>query len=203
MSAGHDAAAVPAPIAEGRGDAAFAALRRPAFRSYFATATVAMMADNVEHVISYWVIFGAFRSPALAGFAVISHWVPHLFFGIFIGALADRYDSRKLMQGAQLTFMVVSVAWAALFVTGTLQAWHAVVLLTAHGFASAFFNPASQLIVHDMAGAHDLQSAIRLNAMGRNVAILFGPAVGGALLLVLGPAMGLVANVLIYAPFSV
>jgi hypothetical protein len=29
-----------------------------------------MMADNSEHVISYWVIFQAFHSPTLAGFAI-------------------------------------------------------------------------------------------------------------------------------------
>ena len=33
-----------------------------------------MMADNIEHVISYWVAYEKFRSPELGGFAVISHW---------------------------------------------------------------------------------------------------------------------------------
>ena len=37
-----------------------------------------MTAESVEHVISYWVIFETFHSPTLAGFAVISHWVPYL-----------------------------------------------------------------------------------------------------------------------------
>ena len=37
------------------------------------------MADNIEHVISYWVMFQKFHSPALGGFAVVSHWVPYLF----------------------------------------------------------------------------------------------------------------------------
>ena len=29
----------------------------------------------------------------LAGFAVISHWMPFLLFSVYSGALADRYDS--------------------------------------------------------------------------------------------------------------
>ena len=49
-----------------------------------------MMADNVEHVITYWLIFERFHSPALAGFAVIAHWAPFLLLGITFGALADR-----------------------------------------------------------------------------------------------------------------
>jgi hypothetical protein len=51
----------------------FAALRHPAARMYLLGNGLAMMADNIEHVISYWVIFHKFQSPALAGFAVISH----------------------------------------------------------------------------------------------------------------------------------
>ena len=49
-------------------------MRHGPFRAYFATGLLSMMADNIEHVISYWVIFQAFHSPMLAGFAVISHW---------------------------------------------------------------------------------------------------------------------------------
>src|SRR5262249_59567550 len=59
------------------------------------------------------------------------------------------------------------------------------------------------LILHDMVGGAALQSAIRLNATGRYLAILLGPAVGGGLMLLLGPAGGLLTNVVIYLPFSV
>ncbi len=55
-----------------------------------------MVADNIEHVISYWVIFQAFHSPTLGGFAVISHWLPFLLFSVYTGTLADRFDCRKL-----------------------------------------------------------------------------------------------------------
>src|SRR5262249_4122442 len=54
-----------------------------------------------------------------------------------------------------------------------------------------------------MVGGTELQSAIRLNATARYLAILLGPAVGGGLMLLLGPAWGLLTNVVIYLPFSV
>ena len=60
-----------------------------------------------------------------------------------------------------------------------------------------------QILLHDMVGAAQLQSAIRLNATSRNLSILLGPAVGGGLMLLLGPAWGLLANVLIYLPFTI
>jgi len=183
--------------------ARFAALHVPAYRSYFVVLLLSMMADNIEHVISYWVMFEAFRSPALAGFAVISHWVPFLLFSLHMGALADRYDCRKLIHISQALYIVASMAWGLLFLADALEMWHAVVILLIHGAAGVIVAPASQLIIHEMVGLEQLPSAIRLNASSRYLAILLGPAVGGALMLLLGPAWGLLANVLIYLPFTV
>ncbi len=181
---------------------AFAALHHRDFRSYFVTTMLAMMADNIEHVISYWLLFEKFRSPVLAGFAVLSHWTPFLFFSVYFGAMADRYDCRKVIQVAQIMFMGVSAAWAFLFYTDTIQIWHACVLLVIHGMAGVLWSPGSQLLIHDIVGSEQLQSAVRLNSTSRQLGILFGPAVGGALMLLLSPPMGLVVNTLIYLPLT-
>jgi MFS family permease len=159
-----------------------------------------MMADNIEHVISYWVVFEEFESPALGGYAVVSHWAPYLLGGVFFGALADRYDCRKLFLIAMAIFMGVSFGWAYVFWTETTQTWHVVALLTAHGLGGALYTPASQVVIHDIVGRDHLASAVRMTATTRMVGLLFGPAIGGGLLLVLGPALGLAVNALIYLP---
>jgi MFS family permease len=187
------------PQAAGR-QVAFAALRHAGFRAYFLTSAAAMMADNIEHVISYWVMFQKFHSPALGGFAVLSHWLPFLLFSVYFGALADRHDCRRIIQLAVLLFMGVSLAWGLLFLTDTIELWHAVVLLTVHGVAGVIWGPASQLLIHDIVGAEQLQSAVRLSATSRYLGLLMGPAVGGGLMLLLGSPVGLLVNVLIYAP---
>lgn len=51
----------------------FAALRHAGARPYLIYSALVMMADSIEHVISYWIIFEKFHSPALGGFAVVSH----------------------------------------------------------------------------------------------------------------------------------
>jgi MFS family permease len=179
----------------------FPALRQPVFRAYFFGAASAMMADSIEHVISYWIMFQKFQSPALAGFAVISHWVPFLFLSIWSGGLADRFDPRRLIQVGMLIFMFVSLAWGVLFVTDTLEMWHAAVLLVCHGMAGVLWNPAAQLFIHDIVEEKQLHSAIRLTATARWLGLLLGPAVGGVILLGLGPAWGILFNALIYVPF--
>jgi MFS family permease len=180
----------------------FGALYHRDYRRYFLLALLGLTAESVEHVTSYWVIFQSFHSPTLAGFAVISHWVPYLVFSVYAGALADRFDCRRLIQVAQGLLMLASLAWGVLFLTGTLRAWHAAALLTVHGLAGVIASPPIQLIVHDIVGPEHLPSAIRLNAISRYLSMLVGPAVGGGLMLVLGPGVALLVNVLLYLPLT-
>jgi MFS family permease len=178
----------------------FGALRHPGFRPFFLFIAAAMTGDFIEHVISYWVLFQKFHSPALAGFAVVSHWLPFLLFSIYSGALADRFDPRRIVQIAMVVFMGVSIAWGVLFATGKLEMWHAMVLLVMHGFAGVLWNPSVQLLLHDIVGPAQLQSAVRLTATARNLGMLAGPGIGGALLIALGPEYGILVNALFYVP---
>jgi len=202
LNSPHDSK--PAPTSTGAANrVAFAALHHKDFRAYFVTTALAMMADNIEHVISYWLLYQKFHSPVLAGFAVLSHWTPFLLFAVYFGAMADRYDCRKVIQVAQLLYMGVSAAWAFLFWTDTIELWHACILLVIHGMAGVLWGPGSQLLIHDIVGREQLQSAIRLNSTSRQLGILFGPAVGGAMMLIFSPWVGLVVNTLIYLPLTV
>jgi MFS family permease len=178
----------------------FAALHDRGFLVFFLTSALAMMADSVEHVISYWVVFQKFHSPALGGYAMVSHWLPMLIFGVTAGALADRYDSRRLIQLGMLLFMGCSLAWGVLFLTDTLEAWHSVVILTVHGIASVLWGPPGQVLLYDIVGIKLLPSAVRLNATSRYLGLLAGPAIGAAFLLALGPSWGLLLNALFYLP---
>ena len=152
----------------------FLALRNPTFRRYFAGAASLMMADSIEHVISYWIMFEKFHSPALAGFAIISHWVPFLLFSIASGAAADRHDPRRQIQIGTTIFALVSVAWGLLFLADALEMWHAIVLLVFHGLAGVLWGPAAQVYIHDLVETEHLPSAIRLSATARWLGLLMG-----------------------------
>ncbi len=190
------------PPADSRPSPSFVALRHAGFRPFLAGGVLAMMADNIEHVITYWVIFQEFKSPALGGFAVIAHWLPFLLFSVPVGALAERVDPRRLIQSGMVLFILVSLVWGVLILTDSLQLWHAALLLAAHGIAGVLWSPPAQLLLHDIVGRDRLQSAVRLNATGRYLGMFLGPAVGSAMLLTLGPAYALFFNMLIYLPLT-
>jgi len=194
-----DSSVVTAPTV---GHRAFTSFANRDFRIYLFSATAAMMADNIEHVISYWVIFQKFHSPALGGFAVISHWVPYLFFAGFSGVLADRFDIRRLIQAGMLMLCGVSACWGLMFLSDSVALWKAMLLLIVHGFAGVIWIPAAQVLIHQIVDSEQLPSAVRLSATGRYLGFLVGPAVGAGLLLVLGPAYGIFVNALIYLPMA-
>jgi len=180
--------------------AATSALRIPGYRTFLITFMLAMMADNIEHVISYWVAFQKFQSAALGGFAVVSHWLPFLMFSVPVGALNDRFDSRRLIQAGMVLFIAASVGWGYFFVTDSLQMWHAMVLLTLHGCAGVLWSTSSQMLLYDIVGAGSLASAVRLNATARYLGVLVGPGVGSIIMQTLGPTRGIFVNTLFYLP---
>jgi MFS family permease len=179
----------------------FAALRAPWYKGYLAGSVLMMGGDNLEHAITYWVMWQLFHSPTLAGLAVLTHWLPHLFFSIPLGGLADRFDCRRLIQLSALLFISVSIAWGILFATDSLQPWECVALLLVHGFASAIWKAPDQLMLYDMVGPSVLPSAVRLTATGITLGQLVGPAIGAVLLFTVGPTIGMFLNVAMYLPF--
>jgi MFS family permease len=179
---------------------AFGALSLSGYRWYLGTYVLAMMADNIEHVMSYWVAFQKFHSPALGGFAVLSHWLPFLAFSVPVGALNDRLDSRRLIQFGMLLFITASLGWSYFFFTDSLTMGGAMTLLVIHGFAGVFWQTSSQMILHEIAGPALLPSAVRLNATARYLAVIAGPAVGAGILLMLGSSRGILLNTVFYLP---
>jgi MFS family permease len=73
-------------------------------------------------------------------------------------------------------------------------------LLVIHGCAGVLWQTSSQLLLHDIVPAQELQSAVRLNATARYLGVLVGPAVGGAIMLTLGPSHGILLNTVFYLP---
>jgi len=189
----------PAPAAAVR----FPALYAPAFRLYWVTSTVAMLGDNIEHVIGYWLLWGLTHSPFWLGYAVFAHWFPFLLFSLHAGAWADRFDNRYLLQANQACLVICSGALGLLAVTGQLQLWHMIVLLLLHGFAGVIQMPSSQVLVYDLVGKDSLPNALSLAASSRYVSQFLGPMIGTWLLTTFGAGGGLLANLVFYAPLTV
>jgi MFS family permease len=130
----------------------------------------------------------------------VSHWLPFLMFSVPVGALNDRFDSRRLIQAGMVLFITASVGWGYFFVTDSLRLWHAMVLLTLHGCAGVLWSTSSQMLLYDIVGPSFLPSAVRLNATARYLGVLVGPGVGSLIMRTLGPTRGIFVNTVFYLP---
>jgi hypothetical protein len=77
------------------------------------------------------------------------------------------------------------------------------VLLVIHGFAGVLWGPPSQLLIQHLVGSQQIASAVRLSATARWLGLLMGPAIGGGIMLAVGPSAGILLNVLFYLPLLV
>ena len=55
-----------------------------------------------------------------------------------------------MIQLGMLLFMAVSIGWGVLIATGTLQVWHAMLLLALHGLAGVLWTAPAQVLIHDI-----------------------------------------------------
>jgi MFS family permease len=184
----------------------FAALQVPTFRNYWATSWVSSTGDGMENVIRNLLVIqlvGVFAAPFWLGMMVFAHWVPFTLFSLYGGALADRYDNRKVQIVAQFLLMTAALGVAVATLAGFVSVWWIFGLLLIHGFAGAIGNPAQQTLIHAMVGPSRLLSAVSLNSSARQLSSVVGPAIAGFIYIAFGPGWGFLVNALTFVPLLV
>ena len=120
----------------------------------------------------------------LAGTAAL-FTVPHLLFGLFIGAWTDRTDRRRLMIVTDLLNAAVVASVPVAAVAGLLSVWWILLVVFVHATLGIFFEAAAFGAIPSLVDRGDLVSANgRIQATFAGATVL-GPLVAGALLVIL------------------
>lgn len=156
------------------------------------------MGSMVQSVAAAWLMTELTSSHSLVALVQASATIPIMLLGVFAGAIADNYDRRRVMLAAQSAMLLVS---AALTVTTWMGAISPALLLfftLAVGCGTALNGPAWQASVRLQVGPQHLPQAIALNTVAFNLARSVGPALGGLLISLTGPAPAFALNALSY-----
>jgi DHA3 family tetracycline resistance protein-like MFS transporter len=149
--------------------------------------TVSLLGDGFFLVALAWQVYDISNVPSALSIVGVAHTLPMVLLVLVGGALADRYDRRKLMIWADLIRALSVGALGILSITGALELWHIIVLIGFVGLGDAFFNPASSAIVPDIVPDGDLAQANSLLATLRPLMIrLIGPALAGFIVALFG-----------------
>jgi len=122
-----------------------------------------------------------------------------LFLGPVGGLFADRRDKQRILYVTQTLAGLVSATFAVLVATGSIRLWMVYLLGLTLGFVNVFDNPARQSFISEMVPPADIPNAVTLNSVSMNMARVFGAAVGGGAIAVLGVASCFGLNAMSFA----
>ena len=174
--------AVPTPPAR-----VLAALQSRLFRRYSAGVLLSLIGNWVEAAAYGYVVLLLGGSAATLGLIGFLNTIPNLVFALPAGALADRYDRRKLLLIFQSLNMALAAALAVTWQTGTLTVGLLGVLAVLGGILGTLSFAPFQAMLAATVPKRDLESAVAINSLSLQVARFFGPAIAGFLLAVAGP----------------
>ncbi len=167
----------------------FSALRHRNYRLWFVGQTVSMMGTWMQSVAQGWVVYLLTGSKLALGTISFAGTIPTLFLMLPAGALIDRIPRRRLLLITQSVMMLLALTLATLAATNLLRVWHIAVLAAILGIVNSFDAPGRQAMAVEMVEDRaDLANAIALNSTIFNLARVVGPAVGGVVLALVGPA---------------
>jgi len=177
----------------------FRSLRVRNYRLFAGGQVISLSGTWGQRVAQDWLVLELSGNSGVAlGITTALQFLPVLLFGLYGGVLADRYDKRRLLIGAQVAMGVLALVLAALDLTGAVALWHVFALAFALGIASAVDTPVRQAFVAEMVGPEDLPNAVSLNSATFNAARIVGPAIAGVAIAAAGTGWVFLANGLSY-----
>ena len=124
---------------------------------------------------------------------------PTLVLGLWAGSLVDHHDRRTILIWTQSLLATLSFALYVLIVSGAASYWPVIAITLASGSVNALDSPARQIYVLDLVGPERVAGAVSLYEVILNLSRVVGPAVGGTLLAISGPAACVLVNAVTFA----
>src|SRR3954471_15577372 len=171
-------------------------LRYPLFRALWIASTASHIGSYMTDVGQGWLMSSLTPSPLIISLLMTAESLPFFIFGLPAGALADIVDRRHLLIVSQLAMAIAVGALAVLTLSGFVTPWILLALAFALGIATAFNDPAWQAVIPELLPKEELAAGITLSGIGVNVARTLGPALGGFIVAVGGPAVVFVLDTL-------
>jgi MFS family permease len=134
------------------------------------------------------------RSAFLTGLLGAVELGPLIVLSLFGGALADRFDRRRLLLAAQVALVLVASGLAAAALLGTPPLWLLYVLAGLSTAAAAIERVTGSAMVPNLVGPERLRGALALTFGLYNVTQVVGPALGGILISAAGVQAAYIAD---------
>lgn len=151
----------------------------------------------MEMVVLGWLILAQTESPFLVG-AISAARMSLNIFALLAGVVADRVPRNRLLASVEFLMAGFGLAMLLLIFSGVLVTWHIFLITVAAGMVRVFQMPSEQSLVADTLPEDRIANGAAFNTLGRNLAMLIGPLVGGVLFKGFGPEGAFTAIACLY-----
>ncbi len=177
----------------------FASLHVRNFRLFVAGQVVSNTGTWMQRIAQDWLVLQLTGGSGTAlGVTTALQFLPLLLLSLWGGLLADRFPKRWLLVLTQALMGLQALLLGLLVVAGVAQVWQVYALALLLGVAAALDTPARQSFVVEMVGPRDLPNAVALNSATFNLGRVFGPAVAGVLIGLIGTGPVFLVNAASY-----
>jgi MFS family permease len=164
-------------------------LRNRDFNLYWSGVVLSQIGTRGTVAANLYHVYALTGSIAWTGLVGAGQAVALILLSPLGGALADRYDRRRLLQWAQGVSLLVALGLTVVTYSGAVEAWHVVLSVLFTTAAATFDQPARQALIPAIVGKKHIAEAIALLNPSREIAVLVGPLLAGLLIAVSGPGL--------------
>ena len=146
-----------------------------------------MSGMQMQMIARGYLVYELTESGALLGVVNGAGSLPVLGLALFGGAVADRVNRKRLVQGGQVVATAIALSVAILITTGTVTWVHLLIAGMLQGAMWSFMMPARESLIPQLVGQRLTGNAVALSAAAMGTTTLVAPAIAGVLYAVIGP----------------
>jgi MFS family permease len=165
-----------------------AVLAQRSFVRYLVARFASSFAVQMQTVAVGAQVYELTRDPLDLGLIGLSQFVPFVLLVLFAGQAADRWNRRSIVLGCFAVELACAAALLWLTLRGFSDPWPVFAVMVVFGMARAFMAPAGQALMPNLVPPALFRNAVGINSSMWQVSTIAGPALGGVLYGLAGPA---------------
>jgi MFS family permease len=173
-------------------------LRHRNFRLLLEGALISSSGDFMQNVAQSWLVWELTRSSVALGVVAFFDTLPRLLVGAVGGAIADRFDRRRVLMITQSLAMIQAIVYWLAVQFKFIQFWHIAVLAFFLGVVNTINQTSRQSLVNSLVPKEELLNAIGLQSSVFNFSKILGPTAGGLIIAWIGIADCFLVNAITF-----
>ncbi|MSW07212.1 MAG: MFS transporter, partial [Actinobacteria bacterium] len=138
------------------------------YQILFPANAVSNIGSWAQRIAQDWLVLELTHSGTYLGLVTALQFAPVLLFSLHGGALADRFNKRRVLIATNIAGGLSSAVLGILVMAGVVALWHVFLLAFALGVSTAIDGPVRQSFTNEVVGPDDLPNAVSLNSANFN-----------------------------------